>query len=104
MPDTLYLLAHTRGELRVLTRITEQNSIGKISDKTLKNGITHLMLLNSKGIPISERLVFIKHPSTDQWEINTDKKEYGKREKVKLNIAVTIVSTGCLYRENIQSA
>ena len=41
------------------------------------------MLLNSKGIPISERLVFIKHPSTDQWEIITDKKEYGKREKVK---------------------
>ncbi|WP_195596765.1 TonB-dependent receptor plug domain-containing protein [Coprobacter fastidiosus] len=89
LPDTLYLLAHTRGELRVLTRITEQNSIGKISDKTLKNGITHLMLLNSKGMPISERLVFIKHPPTDKWEIITDKKEYGKREKVKLNIAVT---------------
>ena len=40
-------------------------------------------------MPISERLVFIKHPPTDKWEIITDKKEYGKREKVKLNIAET---------------
>lgn len=89
LPDTLYLLAHTRGEMRVLTRITEKNSIGKVSDKTLKNGITHFMLLDSKGTPISERLIFIKHPPIDKWQITSDKKEYGKREKVKLNITVT---------------
>lgn len=89
LPDTLYLVAHTRGELRVLTRITEKNSIGKVSDKALKNGITHFILLDSKGTPISERLVFIKHPAIDKWQVIPDKKEYGKREKVKLNISVT---------------
>lgn len=87
-PDTLYLLGHTRGELRVLTRISEQNCIGKISDKTLKNGITHFLLLNNRGVPISERLIFIKHPAVDKWEITKDKEKYGKREKVKLKISV----------------
>lgn len=86
-PQKLFLLAHTRGKLAILQPISQGKTFGRMNDSLFHAGITHFMLIDEKGNALSERLVFIPENDSHQWQIQSDKKTYGKREKVVLQIA-----------------
>lgn len=73
----LFLIAHTRGELSVLKLLNEGNTDGKINLSDLKEGITHFLLVDGQGTPLSERLCFVRHNRQAQWNVATT----GSREK-----------------------
>lgn len=88
--DTLRLLVHTRGIPVYLRSVTPAESAGILNTDSLSEGISHLLLLNAAGLPLCERLVFVRHarPSVN-WQVEPDKAQYGKRAKVALSIALT---------------
>jgi hypothetical protein len=49
-------------------------------------GIIQITVFNTKGEPLAERLVFIKHHTISSLSISSDKKVYGTRQAVKMNI------------------
>lgn len=86
-PDTMYLIAHTRGQLIILQPISPDKLTGKLSDELLDDGITHFLLADGRGTILSERLIFNYKPSSTQWQVTPDKAIYGKREKIALQIS-----------------
>ncbi|MFA6872577.1 MAG: Plug domain-containing protein [Bacteroidaceae bacterium] len=87
-PDTLYVVAHTRGLLRYMQIVGAQLQTDLIQEQYLKDGITHLLLLNKAGKTISERLVFVKNARQPFAILTPDKKSYGPREKVQVALNV----------------
>lgn len=85
----LFLVAHTRGELSVLQLLNEQNLTGKINTAGLKEGITHFLLVDGQGNPLSERLCFIRHHRPETWKTTVT----GNREK-RGKMSVTIEAKG----------
>ena len=57
-----------------------------ILKRHLHTGITRVTLFSAEGEPLSERLLFMQNPDQLKLTVNTDKKTYGKREKVHLSI------------------
>lgn len=87
-PQTLFLLGHTRGELVILQPINFEKPYGKLNDSLFNDGITHFLLVDGNGKPVSERLVFVYNKkNSPKWEIQTDKNSYGKREKITMQIS-----------------
>lgn len=86
-PDSLYVLAHSRGKIVLLETLTKQRSQGIVSMDLFPEGIAHFMLFDASGVPVSERLTFI-HPKQTHWSVTADKDNYELREKVKLAIAL----------------
>ena len=86
--DTLFLVAHTRGYLMGAIPITKNSSKGALSINYFADGISHLVLMNSEGIPLSERLIFVYPSSVQNWKVTPDKKTRGKRELVSLAISL----------------
>lgn len=84
--DSLYLIAHTREMLRIVLPITKNNLSGAFPDSIFETGITHFILCNSAGIPLSERLIFIRDYSPISCQVSTDRSAYGKREKVDMSL------------------
>ena len=58
-----------------------------MNDSLFTAGITHFMLIDQQGNALSERLVFVPDRNPYQWQIQSDKPTYGKREKVSLQIS-----------------
>jgi hypothetical protein len=89
MPKRFYLLAQSRGKLLFIDPITDSLHLtGVIPEDKLPEGITQFLLLNEQGNPLSERLVFVKHPVHSTVTITSDKKQYLPREKVQLTFAL----------------
>jgi len=88
-PQSLYLVGHTRGKMCILKEIMPTGTTGKINEEFMDEGITHFLLVNGDGTPVSERLCFVRHTNETNWEIISDKNEYDKREKVCLQIKAT---------------
>lgn len=86
-PQKLFLVAHTRGKLSILQPINPARTFGRMNDSLFTEGITHLLLIDQQGTPISERLVFVPDTKGNQWQITTNQPTYGKREKVSLQIS-----------------
>lgn len=86
-PEKLFLLAHTRGKLSILQPIDPEKTYGKMNDSLFTAGITHFMLIDQQGRALSERLIFIPDRQENQWQISADKPNYGKREKVSLQLS-----------------
>ncbi|NDV63649.1 TonB-dependent receptor plug domain-containing protein [Bacteroides sp. 224] len=82
LPEKLYLIGHTRGRLRIFREITPESTNGIIANNLPDEGILHLLLVNEKNLPISERLCFVQHNEKALWNIQTDKPQYNKRKKV----------------------
>lgn len=87
-PDTLFLVAHTRGYPILLTVVSEENSSGSINLNNISEGITHFLLIDKNGIPISQRLTFIYPDSQPVWNVSCNQKNYAKREKVSMQISL----------------
>lgn len=89
-PDTLILLGHTRGVPLLLTLLEEKDRLGIINIHTFGDGISHLILLDKNGIPLSQRLVFKYPDKRDFWTVETDKEKYNAREKVSMEITLGV--------------
>ena len=85
--ETQTLLIHQRGFPLFVQpfRQTHRISIGK---KAFSPGIIHLLLLSSQGQIICERQVFVQSEKQATAHIQTDKKTYIQREKVRLDITL----------------
>ena len=84
----LLLLAQTRGLVGATSLIDLSNKISfsKIPKKEFPSGITQITVMNEKGIPLAERLVYIDHQDQIQISVKPDKKSYAPRDSVHLDI------------------
>lgn len=85
-PDSLYLIAHTRGFPILLAPLTKENAAGTIKLSTFAAGITHFLLVNQDGKPISQRLLFVYPSYLPTCQLTCDKSKYSKREKVTMQL------------------
>lgn len=85
-PDSLFLIAHTRGYPILLAPLTKENRSGSLNLSTFAGGISHFLVMDSNGQPISQRLLFVYPDHRPTCKLTCDKKEYTKREKVILQI------------------
>jgi hypothetical protein len=89
--DRAILIAHQRSIIMYAGQTTtDGNSFAFVipKDSVPDDGIVHLTLFTSKGIPQCERIIYINKNNPLQINITTDKNLYGSREKVELEIAV----------------
>lgn len=84
--DSLYLIGHTRGSLRFLLPVSNDNYTGVINSAYFPDGISHFLLMDQAGNKLSERLIFNYPEKNSYWTLQTDKKKYDRREKIKVNI------------------
>ncbi|MEZ4905158.1 MAG: TonB-dependent receptor plug domain-containing protein [Spirosomataceae bacterium] len=82
------ILAHTRGEIALTVKapIAKRTVLFNIPRSSLKEGITHITLLDEKGKPVAERLVFLDKTPAIDLQITTNKTTYQPREKVELEL------------------
>lgn len=90
LPDTLYLMAHTRGNLCLFRTITSTAGFyGKINGEQLKEGITQILLTDKHGRTLSRRLLFIRHDDRPHIELPELHADYATRQKVEIPFKVT---------------
>ena len=68
--------------------LSAEKTSGKLSGDAFPDGIVHFLLADESGTPISERLLFVRHPDAVEWNVATDKPKYGKREPVRMEISL----------------
>jgi len=83
-----YLVARSKGVIAfaaqaALSTMTIGASIPK---NKFPDGIVQITVFNTKGEPLTERLVFIKHTNLTSLTLSSDKKIYGTRQAVKMNV------------------
>lgn len=86
-PDSLFVVAHTRGQLKYLYPVGKESATGTIPVSVFDDGITHFMLVGPEGNPISERLYFFLKPRAEQWSVQANCKHVA-REPVSLQITL----------------
>lgn len=57
--DTLYLIAHTRGQLALFLPLPSGHTSGRFPEAELPAGITELLLADHQGTVLSRRLLFV---------------------------------------------
>lgn len=88
--DSLTLVAHVRGDCLTIVPVDPSNPSGEWQTDSLPEGILHLILLDARARPCSERLVFISHPARrEHWSIAPDKAKYGRREQICVRISLS---------------
>ena len=84
--SSLHLLAHSRGKVYVIQPLN--HLAGQIEESVLPEGILSLAVIDSVGNTLCERLTFIQNLDPTIISVESDKKSYGKRELVNLNLKV----------------
>lgn len=87
-PDSLFIAAHTRGFPILLALVSKENPSGIINLSNISEGITHFLLIDKNGTPISQRLAFIYPDQVPAWNISCTPKNYSKREKISMQISL----------------
>lgn len=90
----LYLLIHTQGVPRFFEEWDFSQETKSIDKSLFKDGINHLMLLDSDLNPLSERLIF--QNNTDNYpvmELQTNKEIYKPREQIKVGIQLSNIKS-----------
>lgn len=84
----VYLVAHTREIIKVAegARLSNGQASFTIDPSRLDAGITQFTLFDAAQKPVAERLFFTQPKMDWKAEAQTDKKEYGPREKVALSL------------------
>lgn len=85
--DSIYMAAHIRGQLILLNPVTSEQPAGMLNTDSLPEGIAHFLLVNKESKPLNERLIFINHPQEATWNVQSDKPQYGTREKINIDIS-----------------
>jgi hypothetical protein len=70
----------------VKTKLIEPALYFDVQKKKLHTGVTRITLMAEHGDPVSERLVFVQSPDLLSIKLNSDKKEYAKRDKVNISV------------------
>lgn len=87
------LLGHLRGEVflkQVVNGYGTKEHAVKIYPDQLKEGVAQFTLFTAKGEPVSERLFFVENPDQRaSLSIDTDRKSYGTRDRVQVDLALT---------------
>ena len=87
LPDKkLYLLLHSRGKVFVSQALRSLE--GQISESLLPSGIASFAVVDSLGHTFCERLTFVRDFDFPIMNMTSDKPDYGKREKVKLDFKI----------------
>lgn len=88
--EELSLIAQVRGKIFYSTEIISKKGMNKIVFPTsnFPIGVSQITLFDSKGIPRSERLVFLNKDKQLSISVETDKDKYLPREKVKMTLTV----------------
>jgi len=83
-----YLVARSKGIIAFAAQTTISNSsVGAAIPKSkFPDGIIQVTVFDTKGEPLAERLVFLKHSNVSSLSITSDKKIYGIRQPVKMNV------------------
>ena len=88
-----YLLAHCRGKVLHFSALSNINELTIFPEEELPAGVIHLMLFDEQMNPLSERLVFNKdNKDAVTVDFQTDKLNYGRREKVVATLSLTNAS------------
>ncbi|QKJ30925.1 hypothetical protein HQ865_14595 [Mucilaginibacter mali] len=90
-PGIYYLVAQSRGMANYAAAF-KPDVHGKwisISKNIFPTGITRISILNQRMQPLNERIIFVDHHDRLCVNINSNKKTYGKRDSVGLDITVT---------------
>ncbi len=87
--DSLYLIAHIRGQAIYSQKWDSSQQKIMFDAEGLPSGVMHIVLLNSRLVPVSERLVFVYNKDEASVKFETDKTDYSKRSLVKANIRVS---------------
>jgi hypothetical protein len=87
--NKLYLFIHSRGNLLYFDEWDFAKNSIIIDKKDLFTGVQHLLLLSEDFQPVSERLVFVNNNDWIEPEISMPKKDYEKRENVKMDIQLS---------------
>jgi len=88
--EELSVIAQVRGKIYYANAVktVKGDNMFDISTQEFPAGVAQITLFDSKGIPRSERLVFVNKTNQLNVSIQTDKEKYLPREKVKLTISV----------------
>ncbi|WPR74331.1 TonB-dependent receptor plug domain-containing protein [Algoriphagus sp. NG3] len=86
--EPVYLLAQSRGIVCATSQADLSNKVAfiKIPNKEFPSGIAQITLVDEKGFPLAERLVFIDHEDQIQVSIKPNKKSYAPRDSVHIAI------------------
>jgi len=88
-----FLIGHIRGDVifrQSLKNTNENGTTIKLVTSKLQDGIAHFTLFTPNGEPVCERLTFIDNPKNDmELTVETNKPEYGLRDKVDVELALT---------------
>lgn len=84
----LYIVSHVRGVLNYTAQVDMSSNIAlaKIPRASFLPGVAQVTILDEQGFPLAERLVFAREPAKGNVMLETDKKQYKPREKVKLDV------------------
>lgn len=80
--DTLYLLGCLRGLPIFQTTLLPESSSYTFSKNGMSSGVNQILLMNSKGEVLSERMVFVLGKDDANMTVNLDKTNYQKRDAV----------------------
>jgi hypothetical protein len=103
--ENFFLIGKSRGIIcyGAVLNFKDGNIRRNIAKKLFPSGITHFILINTKGQPLNERLVFIDHHDNLHIDLTTYKQVYAPRDSVAMHITVTD-STGAPVAGNFSFA
>ena len=83
-----YIVARSKGIICYAAKANLNAAIftASIPKNKFPTGIAQITIFSALGEPLTERLVFIKQPDLLTLTISTDKKTYGIRQPVKMNV------------------
>lgn len=87
--DSLILLVHQRGLPKYAQPWDYSRPFILFTSDCFISGPVHVLLLNTKGKIISERLLFINNNDKAVGKVFPDKEKYAARDKITLNLTVT---------------
>lgn len=84
------LLAHTRGIAGYMRTgsLTGKDKMVTVPKSLFPSGIT-VFTLFAKQVPVAERLVYIDHGDSLNISVTQNKQQYGKRERIDMDVRVT---------------
>ncbi|GAB5523941.1 MAG: hypothetical protein Roseis2KO_18130 [Roseivirga sp.] len=88
--EKLYVVVQSRGAVSYAFNLdlTKNIAFSNIPKKTIPSGIAQVTLFNEDGVPLLERLIFIKRELYNL-SVKTDKETYSPREKVTATVQLT---------------
>lgn len=83
-----YLVARSKGIIAFAAQaaLNTPNIGAAIPKSKFPDGIIQITVFDTKGEPLAERLAFVKHSNVASLTVTTDKKVYGIRQPVKMNV------------------